>query len=204
MSDFGPDVTVNNAAFIHPSALIYGKATLQTGVSLWPYSVIRAETRDVTIGEFTNIQDFVMIHIGDTTGTHIGSHCSITHHCTIHGCTIGNNCLIGINTTIMDGCVIGDNCIIAGHSFLKEGTIIPDNSIVMGTPGKVVRTQNNYARCRLNAFMYYRNALAYSSNQHREWASENCLKAMSAEIDKLRLEQQKLELEGKAAPTVAS
>ena len=204
MSDFGPDVTVNNAAFIHPSALIYGKATLQTGVSMWPYSVIRAETRDVTIGEFTNIQDFVMIHIGDTTGTHIGSHCSITHHCTIHGCTIGNNCLIGINTTIMDGCVIGDNCIIAGHSFLKEGTIIPDNSIVMGTPGKVIRTQNNYARCRLNAFMYYRNALAYSSNQHREWASENCLKAMSAEMDKLRLEQQKLELEGKAAPTVAS
>lgn len=204
MSDFGPDVAVNNAAFIHPSALIYGKATLQTGVSMWPYSVIRAETRDVTIGEFTNIQDFVMIHIGDTTGTHIGSHCSITHHCTIHGCTIGNNCLIGINTTIMDGCVIGDNCIIAGHSFLKEGTIIPDNSIVMGTPGKVVRTQNNYARCRLNAFMYYRNALAYSSNQHREWASENCLKAMSAEMDKLRLEQQKLELEGKATPTVAS
>ncbi len=204
MSDFGPDVAVNNAAFIHPSALIYGKATLQTGVSMWPYSVIRAETRDVTIGEFTNIQDFVMIHIGDTTGTHIGSHCSITHHCTIHGCTIGNNCLIGINTTIMDGCVIGDNCIIAGHSFLKEGTIIPDNSIVMGTPGKVVRTQNNYAKCRLNAFMYYRNALAYSSNQHREWASENCLKAMSAEMDKLRLEQQKLELEGKATPTVAS
>ncbi len=204
MSDFGPDVTVNNAAFIHPSALIYGKATLQTGVSMWPYSVIRAETRDVTIGEFTNIQDFVMIHIGDTTGTHIGSHCSITHHCTIHGCTIGNNCLIGINTTIMDGCVIGDNCIIAGHTFLKEGTVIPDNSIVMGTPGKVVRTQNNYARCRLNAFMYYRNALAYSSNQHREWASENCLAAMSAEMDKLRLEQQKLELEGKAASTVAS
>jgi len=204
MSDFGPDVTVNNAAFIHPSALIYGKATLQTGVSMWPYSVIRAETRDVTIGEFTNIQDFVMIHIGDTTGTHIGSHCSITHHCTIHGCTIGDNCLIGINTTIMDGCVIGDNCIIAGHSFLKEGTVIPDNSIVMGTPGKVVRTQNNYARCRLNAFMYYRNALAYSSNQHREWASENCLKAMGAEMDKLRLEQQKLELEGKVAPTVAS
>ena len=204
MSDFGPDVTINSAAFMHPSALIYGKATLQTGVSMWPYAVIRAETRDVTIGEFTNIQDFAMIHIGDTTGTHIGSHCSITHHCTIHGCTIGDNCLIGINTTIMDGCVIGDNCIIAGHSFLKEGTVIPDNSIVMGTPGKVVRTQNNYAKCRLNAFMYYRNALAYSNNQHREWASENCLKAMSAEMDKLRIEHQKLELEGKVAPTAAS
>ncbi|WP_169568023.1 gamma carbonic anhydrase family protein [Sneathiella limimaris] len=193
MTDFGPDVTINYAAYIHPSALIYGKATLEKGVSMWPYSVIRAESQEVTIGEFTNIQDFVMIHIGDTTGTHIGSHCSITHHCTIHGCTIGDNCLIGINTTIMDGCVIGDNCIIAGHSFLKEGTIIPDNSIVMGTPGKVVRTQNNYARCRLNAFMYYRNALAYASDKHREWASENCLEAMNAEMEKLRAEQQQLE-----------
>nr|WP_277346033.1 hypothetical protein [Sneathiella chinensis] len=126
-----------------------------------------------------------MIHIGDTTGTYIGNHCSITHHCTIHGCTIGDNCLIGINTTIMDGCVIGDNCIIAGHSFLKEGTVIPDNSIVMGTPGKVVRSQNNYVKCRTNAFLYYRNALAYSKGEHREWESDRCRDAVRDEISKL-------------------
>lgn len=193
MTGFGQNVTVNDAAFIHPTALIYGKATINKGASLWPYSVIRAETRDVTIGEFTNIQDFAMIHIGDTTGTHIGSHCSITHHCTIHGCTIGDNCLIGINSTIMDGCVIGDNCIIAGHTFLKEGTIIPDNSIVMGTPGKVVRTQNNYIKCRMNAFMYFRNALAYASGAHREWADEECLQAMNVELETLREEYLTLE-----------
>jgi len=197
MSGFGSEVTIDDAAFIHPSALIYGKVRVDAGVSMWPYSVIRAETHDVTIGAFTNIQDFVMIHIGDVTGTHIGSHCSITHHCTLHGCTIGDNCLIGINTTIMDGCVIGNNCIIAGHSFLKEGTVIPDNSIVMGTPGKVVRTQNNYARCRLNAYMYYRNAIAYGKDQHREWASEDCLAAMNAELQTLR--KQQLKEEGKIA-----
>ncbi len=193
MANFGPDVTIDNAAYVHPSALVYGKVYIAKGASLWPNSVIRAETRDVSIGEFTNIQDFAMIHIGDTTGTHIGSHCSITHHCTIHGCTIGDNCLIGINSTIMDGCVIGDNCIIAGHSFLKEGTIIPDNSIVMGTPGKVVREQNNYVKCRMNAFMYYRNALAYSKDSHREWASEECLQAMNLELQKLREEFSKIE-----------
>ena len=193
MSEFGPDVTISNAAYLHPTALIYGKVNINKGASLWPYTVIRAELEEVVIGEYTNIQDFVMIHIGSSTGTYIGSHCSITHHCTIHGCTIGNNCLIGINTTIMDDCVIGNNCIVAGHSFLKEGTIIPDNSIVMGTPGKVVRTQNNYARCRLNAFMYYRNALAYSKDQHREWASDQCLKDVQVEIDKLQIEQAALE-----------
>ncbi|MEX0583224.1 MAG: gamma carbonic anhydrase family protein [Sneathiella sp.] len=193
MSDFGPDVTINNAAYLHPTALIYGKVHIEKGASLWPYTVIRAESEEVVIGEYTNIQDFAMIHVGSSTGTFIGSHCSITHHCTMHGCTIGDNCLIGINTTIMDGSVIGDNCIIAGHSFLKEGTVIPDNSIVMGTPGKVVRTQNNYTRCRLNAFMYYRNALAFAKGEHREWASEECLKAVQAEIEKLQKEQAALE-----------
>ena len=78
-----------------------------------------------------------MIHVGSSTGTVIGAHCTITHHCTIHGCTIGDNCLIGINATIMDGAVIGENCIVAGGSFIKERTVIPDNSIVMGIPGKV-------------------------------------------------------------------
>lgn len=193
MQGFGPEVTINENAFIHPTTLIYGKVTIGQGASCWPYSVIRAETREVTIGDYTNIQDFVMIHIGDTTGTHIGSHCSITHHCTIHGCTIGDNCLIGINSTIMDGCVIGDNCIIAGHSFLKEGTIIPDNSIVMGTPGKVVRTQNNYARCRMNAYMYYRNSIAYMKGDHREWASDECLSAMNDQMQTYLTEQQSLE-----------
>ena len=193
MSEFGPDITVNNAAYCHPSSLIYGKVRIEKGASLWPYTVIRAESEEVVIGEFTNIQDFVMIHVGSSTGTIVGSHCSITHHVTLHGCTIGDNCLIGINTTIMDGCVIGDNCVVAGHSFLKEGTIIPDNSVVMGTPGKVVRTQNNYARCRLNAFMYYRNALAFSRGEHREWVSEECLKEMQTEMDKLQKEQALLE-----------
>lgn len=186
LSRFGLDVHAEEAAFIHPTALAYGKVTIGKGSSLWPYSVIRSESKEVTIGDYTNIQDFVMIHIGDTTPTHIGSHCSITHHCTIHGCTIGDNCLIGINTTIMDGCVIGDNCIIAGHSFLKEGTVIPDNSIVMGTPGKVVRTQNNYVRCRANAYMYYRNAVAFEKGEHREWASEDCLKGLNEELAQLQ------------------
>lgn len=203
MSRFGPDISVSEATFIHPSALIYGKASLGEGASMWPYSVIRSETREVVIGAYTNIQDFAMIHIGDSTGTYIGSHCSITHHCTIHGCTIGDNCLIGINSTIMDGCVIGDNCIIAGHTFLREGTVIPDNSIVMGTPGKVVRTHNNYAKCRLNAFMYYRNAAAFIKNEHREWASDDCMTAMNAEMEKLRIEQSKLE-EGEIATKAIS
>ena len=137
MAKIGPDVILCNPAYVHESAYLYGKISVAEDASIWVNVVARAEMKEIVIGRCTNIQDFTMLHIGASTGTYIGSHCSITHHCTLHGCTIGDNCLIGINSTIMDGCVIGDNCIIGGHTFLKEGTVIPSNSIVVGAPGKV-------------------------------------------------------------------
>ena len=167
----GPDITLDRPAYIDPTVRMFGKVTVAEGASLWPYAVVRAENREVRIGKFTNIQDHVMVHIGYQTPTIIGDYCSITHHCTIHGCTIGDNCLIGINATIMDGCVIGDNCIVAGGAFLKEGTIIPDNSVVMGMPGKVVKARNCFRENRGNAMSYYRNALGYAQGDHRVWSA---------------------------------
>jgi carbonic anhydrase/acetyltransferase-like protein (isoleucine patch superfamily) len=172
MNHYGDRVRLNGTAFIHPTVELYGDISIGEGSSLWPHVVARCEDFEVKVGERTNIQDFVMIHVGNDTGTQIGDYCSITHRCTIHGCRIEDNCLIGINTTIMDGCVIGRNSIVAGHSFLKENTIIPPNSIVMGTPGKVVREQNNYVGNRINALLYYRNALAYNRGEHREWEKQ--------------------------------
>jgi len=180
MSSFGPDVVLNEPAFIHPTALVYGKVVIGKGASLWPHAVIRSEVHEVVVGEKTNIQDFVMIHVGIHSGTHVGKNCSITHRCTLHGCSIGDNCLIGINSTIMDGCVIGDNCIVAGHTFLREGTVIPDNSIVMGTPGKVIKTRNCGDVNRLNAHAYFENALAFARhNHHRRWADPDFLPLFS-------------------------
>lgn len=185
MAFIGPDVTLDEPAYIHDTAQLYGKISIARHASVWINVVARAEHQEIIIGPYTNIQDFVMLHVGEQTPTIIGSHCSITHHCTIHGCTIGNNCLIGINSTIMDACVIGDNCIIAGHTFLKEGTVIPDNSIVMGTPGKVIRTQSNFVRNRLNAYMYYKNGLAYAAGEYREWARAEFPAEVMAEIARL-------------------
>lgn len=186
MPVIGPDVTLNKPALVHETAHLYGKVTVEENASIWVNVVARAEHKEILIGPYTNIQDFVMLHIGDRTPTIIGSHCSITHHCTIHGCTIGDNCLIGINSTIMDGCVIGENSIVAGHSFLKEGTIIPPNSIVIGAPGKVVRSENNFVRNRLNAYVYYRNALAYASGNYREWAGAAFPADVAEEIRRLQ------------------
>ena len=165
-----------NTAFVHNTAQVYGDVKFGEGSSLWPYVVIRAEMHEVTIGVKSNIQDFVMIHVGNVYGTTVGDYCSITHHCTLHGCKIGNNCLIGINSTIMDGCIIGDNCIIAGHTFLKEGTVIPDNSIVAGAPGKIMKTKNNYEQNLFNAMAYYENAIAYAEGDYRRLSNSTALK----------------------------
>ena len=186
--DFGPEVVLDNPAYIHPSVALYGKISVARDVTIWPNTVVRAENFDVSIGEGTNIQDFVMIHVGGSTGTHIGAHCSITHHCTIHGATIGDNCLIGINATIMDGAVVGDNCIVAGGSFLKEGTVIPDNSIVMGMPGKVTKTRNNWIANRMNAYLYVHNGHAFARGYHRIWNDAEFLAGAAEEMKRLQAE----------------
>lgn len=185
MAFIGPDVVLDKPAYVHETAHLYGRVKVGENASIWVNVVARAEHRQIVIGPYTNIQDFVMLHIGDRTDTIIGSHCSITHHCTIHGCTIGDNCLIGINSTIADGCVIGDNCIIGAHAYLKEGTVVPPNSVVVGSPGKVIRTQNNFVRNRLNAYAYFRNALAYASGNFRAWDDSAFPVEMMAEMQRL-------------------
>ena len=163
----GGDVRIDPTAFVHPTACIYGDVTIAAHASVWCNVVIRAESDRVVIGARTNVQDFTMIHIGAGTGTLIGADCSITHHCTLHGCTIRDAVLVGIGSTIMDGCAVGENSIIAGHAFLKEGTIIPPNSIVMGSPGEVKRTRDCGVPNRINAFYYQRNAAAYDAGDFR-------------------------------------
>ena len=182
---FGAEVSVDPAAWVHPTAQIYGKVEIAADASVWPNVVMRAEGEFIRIGARTNIQDFVMIHYGAGTPTLVGEDCSITHHVTLHGCRIGDRVLVGIGATIMDGCEIGDNGIIAGGAFLKEGTIIPPNSIVMGAPGKVVRERNNTAANAFNAWMYAQNAKAYARGEHRLWSSEPFLAASRVERARL-------------------
>lgn len=162
-------VDLSRAAFVHPSACVYGRVAAGEGASIWCNVVIRSEAAHVAIGAYTNIQDFVMIHTDPGRPVVIGDYCSITHHATIHGSTIGNNVLIGINATIYGGAVIGDNSIVGQHAYVKDGTIVPPNSVVVGSPARVLRTANSWMANRLNALLYHRNALAYAAGDHRAW-----------------------------------
>ena len=178
-------MAVVDEAYVHPSASIYGNVRLGQSCSVWCNAVIRAETGVVSIGPGSNIQDFVMIHVGLEHGTVVGADCSITHHATLHGCTIGDNVLVGIGATIMDGCHVGANSIVAGHCLLKEGTIIPENSIVMGIPGAVTKCRDSSVTNRLNAFIYRRNAEAYAEGNYRLWDDPQFIAKLARE--KLRL-----------------
>lgn len=178
MSHIGPNVVLDNPAFIHDSALLYGKVYVGPGASIWPRVVTRAEMFEIRIGARTNIQDFVMIHVGFTTPTIVGEDCSITHHATLHGCEIGDRCLIGINATIMDGAKIGNNCIVAGHTIITENSEFPDNSIIAGVPGKVVATRDNGDANLMNARFYSTIAAKYAAGEDR--LSEEDVAAMLA------------------------
>jgi carbonic anhydrase/acetyltransferase-like protein (isoleucine patch superfamily) len=176
-----------HVAYLDPTARVHGKVEIAENASLWPYTVIRAESRHVRLGRYTNLQDHVMVHVGYHAPTVVGDYCSITHRVVLHGCTIGDNCLIGIGATVMEGAVIGENSIVAGHSFVADNTVIPPNSIVMGTPAKVVRTTNNFVANKLNAMLYYRNALCYARGDHRGWEGpeyEAQMAAWKAEIER--------------------
>ena len=167
MAHIGASVTLNAPAYIHETAFIYGKVTIGKDVTIWPYVVMRAEMHEIAIGERSNIQDFVMIHVGGQTPTIVGANCSITHHVTLHGCMIGDNCLIGINATIMDGAIIGANSIVAGHTIVPENAVFPNNSIIAGVPAKLIKTRDSGAANKMNAEFYFQNGLRYAKGVDR-------------------------------------
>lgn len=164
-----PDI--DPSVYVAPGAQIYGGVSIAAGSSVWPNAVLRAECYDVRIGRMTNVQDFVMVHVGYEDPVRIGAFCSITHHATVHGATVEDCCLIGIGAVVMDGSVIGRGSIVAGGAFVKEGTVVPPGSIVAGVPATVIRQRDSARENRLNAWTYHRNAEAYRRGEHRTWAA---------------------------------
>ena len=158
---------IDPSVYLHESAQLYGRIEIGAESSIWPHVVMRAEAHHVRIGRYTNIQDFVMIHEGAAHPTIIGEDCSITHHVTLHGCEIGDRCLIGIGAVIMDGAKIGDNSIVAGNAIVTEGAEFPPNSVIGGVPTKLLATRDNSEANLKNAEFYSANAAAYAAGSER-------------------------------------
>jgi len=164
---------IDPSVFVAATAQIFGKVEIGLESSIWPNVVIRAEAQHVRIGCYTNIQDFVMIHIGFTNATEVGDFCSITHHATIHGCKIGDDCLVGINAVIMDGAEIGRGSIIAGSTMIREDSVFAPGAVIAGVPAKQIAERDSARANRKNAWVYHRNAQAFARGDYRAWTGED-------------------------------
>jgi carbonic anhydrase/acetyltransferase-like protein (isoleucine patch superfamily) len=125
--------------FIAESAVVVGRVVLHHNVSVWFGAVLRGDNEEITLGEYSNVQDLALLHTDMGSPLTVGRYCTIGHQAMLHGCTIGDNTLIGINAVVLNNAVIGPNCLIGAGSLITEGKHIPAGSLVMGAPGRVVR-----------------------------------------------------------------
>ncbi len=136
-------IAVKGEAFIAPDATLIGSITLENNASIWFGVVIRADNEPVVIGENSNIQDGCVIHVDPGYPATVGANVTVGHKVMLHGCTVGDGSLIGINSVVMNGARVGESCIVGANSLITEGKTIPPRSLVIGSPGKVVRELND-------------------------------------------------------------
>jgi carbonic anhydrase/acetyltransferase-like protein (isoleucine patch superfamily) len=180
---------IDESVWVAPTAQVFGKVSIAAGSSVWHNAVIRAECQEVRVGRFTNLQDFVMVHVGYDEPTTVGDFCSVAHHATVHGCTLGDACLVGPGAVIMDGAVVGAGSIVAGGAVVPEGKVFPPHSILAGVPAKQIGERDSSRANRLNAWQYHRNAEFTRRGDFRAWEGpdyEKWLAALRAEIEEDR------------------
>ncbi|MBO9449673.1 gamma carbonic anhydrase family protein [Tropicibacter sp. R16_0] len=157
LGDHTPDI--HEDTWVAPDANLIGKVVLEAASSVWFGCTIRADHEEIRVGEGSNVQENCVMHIDAGYPLTIGKNCTIGHKVMLHGCTIGDNTLIGMGATILNGAKIGKNCLIGAGALITENKEIPDNSLVMGAPGKVVREidEANAQRITMSALHYQEN-----------------------------------------------
>lgn len=133
-------VECRGAYFIAHNATVIGSVVLENNASVWFNAVVRGDNDLIAIGENSNIQDGSILHTDPGIRLTVGRDVTVGHLVMLHGCTVGDNSLIGIKSVILNGAVIGKNCLIGANTLIPEGKVIPDGSLVMGSPGRVVRS----------------------------------------------------------------
>ena len=149
--------------YVADSASVIGTVCLKHASSVWFQAVLRGDNDWITIGERSNVQDGSVLHTDPGLPLSIGDGVTVGHKVMLHGCTIGDNCLIGIGSVILNGAVIGNNCVVGAKSLITENKTFPDNSLILGAPARVARTLNDdeLAMIGRSADAYVRNAKRY-------------------------------------------
>ena len=152
--------------WIAPTAVVIGNVSIGENAGVWFGSVLRGDNEPIIIGRDSNVQENCVFHTDPGFPLTIGDGCTIGHKTMLHGCTIGENSLIGMGATILNGARIGKNCLIGACALVPEGREIPDNSLVVGMPGKVVRelNANEIEGLRNSARHYVANARRFAED----------------------------------------
>lgn len=155
-----PDV-----AWIAPTAVLVGDIVIGPEVGIWFGVVARGDIERISIGARTNVQENTVLHTDRDYPLVIGENCTIGHSAIVHGCTIGDNTLIGMGATVLNGARIGRNCLIGANALITEGKEIPDNSMVVGAPGKVIRQidEEGVRNLAASADRYVKNARRFAA-----------------------------------------
>ena len=148
------------AYYVADEAVVKGKVAIGEESGIWYHATIRADSDQITIGSSTNVQDNAVIHTSRNYPVSIGKGVTIGHGAIVHGCTVGNNTLIGMGAIILNGAVIGNNCIIGAGALVTQNMEIPDGSLAFGNPAKIKRklTEEEIAANRDNALLYVKEA----------------------------------------------
>ncbi len=147
---------IDETAFIDPTAVVSGDVKLSARTGVYPTAVLRGDEGTISVGEDTNIQDGAILHCAHGFNCTVGSGVTVGHRAIVHGCTVGDNSLIGMGATILNGAVIGSNCIVGAGALVTEGQTIPDGMLAVGVPAKVIKpvTEEQKVWIRDNAKEY--------------------------------------------------
>lgn len=162
LDGIAPQLPEDGDVWIAPDANVIGNVVLESGTSVWFGATLRGDNEVIHIGKGSNVQENTVMHTDMGYPLTIGTNCTIGHKAMLHGCTIGDNTLIGMGATVLNGAVIGRNCLIGAGALVTEGKEIPDGSLVMGAPARVVRSLDDAAIEGLRA-----SALHYQQNMRR-------------------------------------
>ena len=141
-------MTIHPDAFIHPEAFVCGDVTLGSRASVWPKAVLRGDSAPIIIGESSNVQDGVVIHVDPGLPCTIGARVAIGHRAIVHGATVEDDCLIAMGAIVLNRVAVGRGSLIGAGAVCSEGMQIPPNSLVLGVPGRVVRSTDEALRAR--------------------------------------------------------
>lgn len=140
LDGLAPQLPAEGEYWVAPNATLIGRVVLHAGAGIWFGSVLRGDNEPIVVGPDSNVQENCVFHTDMGFPLSVGRGCTIGHRAILHGCTIGNNCLVGMGAIVLNGARIGDNSLIGAGALVPEGREIPPGSLVIGMPGKVARS----------------------------------------------------------------